>query len=54
VLYGEEVVDGLVWVEVQDEEGRKGWIPQIYILKVTLTPTSTIEPTGTSATTTQK
>jgi uncharacterized hydrophobic protein (TIGR00271 family) len=45
VLYGIEVVDGLVWVEVQDEEGRVGWIPQVYILQVTLTPTSTATPT---------
>lgn len=41
VLYGEEVFDGLVWVEVQDEEGRLGWIPKIYIMQVTLTPTTT-------------
>jgi hypothetical protein len=32
VLYGVEVVDGLVWVEVQDSSGRVGWIPQVYIL----------------------
>jgi len=41
VLYGERTVDGLVWVEVQDAEGRIGWIPKIYLQLVTLTPTST-------------
>jgi len=43
VLYKVEIVDGLVWIEVQDEEGRVGWIPQIYVL--TLTPTATNTPT---------
>ncbi len=37
VLYGQEVANGLVWVEVRDTSGRIGWIPQIYVL--TLTPT---------------
>jgi uncharacterized hydrophobic protein (TIGR00271 family) len=45
VLHGIEIVDGLVWIEVQDEEGRTGWIPQIYVL--TLTPTSTRTPSST-------
>ncbi len=31
VLYGYQVVDGLVWIEVQDREGRVGWVPQIYL-----------------------
>jgi len=43
VLYGVEIVNGIVWIEVQDAEGRLGWIPQIYIL--TLTPTATGTPT---------
>ena len=43
VLYGLEIVNGLVWIEVQDDEGRVGWIPQIYVL--TLTPTATDTPT---------
>lgn len=38
-LYGKEVVDGIIWVEVIDAEGRIGWIPEIYIGVVTLTPT---------------
>lgn len=39
VLYRYEIVEGMVWIEVRDEEGRIGWIPQVYI--VTLTPTAT-------------
>jgi hypothetical protein len=36
-----EIVDGLVWIEVQDAEGRIGWIPQIYVLTQTPTATAT-------------
>ncbi len=43
VFYGVEIVNGLVWIEVQDQDGRIGWIPQIYVL--TLTPTATNTPT---------
>jgi hypothetical protein len=43
VLYGYEIVDGMVWIEVMDNEGRIGWIPQVYLS--TLTPTSTNTPT---------
>ena len=43
VLYGEEIVNGLVWIEVQDKGGRIGWIPQIYVL----TPTPTLSFTAT-------
>ena len=48
VMYGEEIVDGLVWVEVQDEEGRLGWIPQLYLVLIipTSTPTLTVTPTA--------
>ncbi len=38
VLYGRQVVNGLAWIEVMDSEGRIGWIPEIYLLIVTLTP----------------
>jgi len=44
VLYGSEVFDGLVWLEVMDKDGRIGWIPQINISVVTLTPTVTGTP----------
>jgi hypothetical protein len=43
VLLGTQVSDGLVWIEVMDADGRIGWIPQINIAVVTLTP----EPTFT-------
>lgn len=44
VLYGSEVFDGLVWLQVMDKDGRIGWIPQIYLSVVTLTPTVTLTP----------
>jgi hypothetical protein len=43
VLYGYEIVDGMVWIEVIDEEGRVGWIPQVYL--ATITPTPSVTPT---------
>jgi hypothetical protein len=47
VLYGRRVLDGLVWLEVEDKEGRVGWIPEFYVFIVTLTPTNTPTPTMT-------
>jgi hypothetical protein len=47
VLYGYEIINGLVWIEVQDEEGRIGWIPGVYVLTLTPTQTSTPLPTET-------
>jgi len=44
VLYGSKVQDGLVWLEVMDKDGRIGWIPQINLSVVTLTPTVTVTP----------
>lgn len=44
VLYGSEVLDGLVWLQVMDRDGRIGWIPQIHLAVVTLTPTITAAP----------
>ena len=49
VLYGYEVVGGMVWIEVIDEEGRVGWIPQVYL--VTITPSPSETPTVTSTAT---
>lgn len=43
VLYGEAVLDGLVWVEVMDSAGRIGWVPQIYLF--TPTPSPSLTPT---------
>jgi len=44
VLYGSEVLDGLVWLQIMDKDGRIGWIPQINLAVVTLTPTVTVTP----------
>jgi len=46
VLYGYEIVNGLVWIEVEDKEGRVGWIPQIYVLTDTPTPALTASVTA--------
>jgi uncharacterized hydrophobic protein (TIGR00271 family) len=37
LLYGRQVLDGLVWVEVVDSQGRQGWIPEIFLRQVTAT-----------------
>jgi uncharacterized hydrophobic protein (TIGR00271 family) len=47
VLYGYRIVDGLVWIEVEDEEGRLGWVPQACTFQVTMTPTITASSTTT-------
>lgn len=38
VLYGYQVLDGWVWIEVQDASGRVGWIPQLYTQLLFPTP----------------
>jgi hypothetical protein len=38
LLYGRQEVDGIIWVQVMDDEGRIGWIPEIYIIQITPTP----------------
>jgi len=45
VMYGYEIVNGMVWIEVVDPDGRLGWVPQTYTSVVTLTPTAS--PTAT-------
>jgi uncharacterized hydrophobic protein (TIGR00271 family) len=42
ILYGRQILDGIVWIEVRDEDGRIGWIPELFIL--TPTPTATKTP----------
>ncbi len=32
ILYGYEIFEGLVWVDVIDEQGRVGWIPLHYLV----------------------
>ena len=39
LLYSRQERDGLIWVEVMDDEGRIGWILEFYLIPVTLTPT---------------
>lgn len=46
VLYRHQLYMGLVWVEIQDQEGRVGWVPEVYVRA--LTPTPTVSPTITA------
>ena len=46
ILYGYQIVDGWVWVEVQDAQGRVGWLPLFYIS--TLPPPEQLDPTASS------
>ncbi len=40
ILLDEEMeYDGLVWIKAIDEDGRVGWIPEIYLTRITATPT---------------
>jgi uncharacterized hydrophobic protein (TIGR00271 family) len=39
ILYGRQEYEGIVWVDVIDEEGRIGWVPEIYLSRPTPTPT---------------
>lgn len=45
VLHGNEIYGGLVWLQIQDADGRKGWVPQVFVQL--LTPTSTLTGTPT-------
>jgi hypothetical protein len=38
ILYNTEIYEGMVWIEVEDPEGRIGWIPEVFLLDVTPTP----------------
>jgi hypothetical protein len=51
VLYGYEIVNGWVWIEVRDAEGRVGWLPQFFTMVITETPTRTPTITITPMTT---
>jgi uncharacterized hydrophobic protein (TIGR00271 family) len=41
VLYGREIHEGWLWIEVQDAEGRVGWVPEFMTFTITETPTAT-------------
>ncbi|MCJ7535704.1 MAG: DUF389 domain-containing protein, partial [Anaerolineales bacterium] len=47
VLYGIQTVNGLVWIEVIDKDGRVGWVPQMFTVIVTVTPTPSTTPSRT-------
>lgn len=47
VLYGIDIVNGLVWIEVMDKDGRVGWVPQMFTTLVTVTPTPSSTPSRT-------
>lgn len=42
ILYRSLIFNGLLWLEIQDDSGRIGWVPSLYVH--TLVPTAT--PTG--------
>lgn len=44
ILYGRQVYNGLIWVEIKDAEGRVGWIPEIYMIRETPTPEISATP----------
>jgi uncharacterized hydrophobic protein (TIGR00271 family) len=41
ISYQHMVYEGLVWVQVTDPDGRVGWVPEIYLTMVTITPSAT-------------
>jgi uncharacterized hydrophobic protein (TIGR00271 family) len=47
VLYGYKILNGWVWIEVQDVAGRVGWLPQYVTRLITETPTRTPRATAT-------
>jgi hypothetical protein len=48
ILYGYQIVNGWVWIEVQDGFGRVGWVPLFYTATLTPTITPTSDATNTS------
>ncbi len=46
ILYRRVPLNGLIWVEIQDLEGRVGWVPEVYIQLIL--PTSTSTPAASS------
>ena len=48
VQYGVETINGLIWLEIKDSDGRMGWLPQVCMQIVTLTPTKTPRTTATA------
>lgn len=48
VLHNRQTYDGLVWIQVEDEDGRVGWVPEFFIFYFTPTPTDTATPVPTN------
>ncbi len=44
-LHATQVAGPYVWVQVQDAEGRVGWLPLLYVQTLTPSPTPTASPT---------
>jgi len=38
LLYDRVELDGLIWVNVMDKDGRVGWVPETYLTVITATP----------------
>jgi uncharacterized hydrophobic protein (TIGR00271 family) len=47
ILYGKEIYGGLIWVEIQDSDGRIGWAPAVFIQQLLPTSTPTSPATST-------
>ena len=47
ILYGKEIYGGLLWVEIQDSDGRIGWAPAVFIQQLLPTSTPTSPATST-------
>jgi hypothetical protein len=45
ILYGKEVLNGLVWIEIQDAYGRIGWTLEVFMRLILPTPTKSSTPT---------
>lgn len=51
VLHETDTYGGYVWIKVRDEDGRIGWVPEIFIFLYTPTPTATATRTPTATVT---
>jgi uncharacterized hydrophobic protein (TIGR00271 family) len=45
ILFGKEIVNGLVWIEIEDAFGRIGWTLEIFIRLIIPSPIPTSSPT---------
>ena len=47
VLYPRQILNGLVWAQVVDRDGRAGWVLEVYVRILTFTPTATLPASAT-------